>query len=279
MIDADLARPTAAAGDLARRRVQLPNGLNLACVESGMPDGPPVLLLHGYSDSSHSFALLRPHLPDVRAISVDLRGHGQSDKPAGNYAPALLAEDIRMLLDALGIAAATVVGHSLGSLVAQHLAAAHPARVSGLVLIGSTVLPPIRRGDAVWHEIAGFTEPPGLDSAFLAEFQSNPGPVDPMFVTAAIAESTRLPLHVWHGILDAITDRGTAGIAAAVRAPTLILWGNQDPFFGAEHQAALRAAIGRATFEIFEGIGHNPHWERPRDVARLIAGFIASLPA
>jgi len=276
MMKADLSRPAPMPVETAQRRLTLANGLSLAYVESGAPDGPPLLLIHGYSDSSHSYALLRPQLPNARVISVDLRGHGQSDAPAGSYAPAVLADDVRLLMDALGIVAATIVGHSLGSLVARQLAASHPARVTRLVLIGSTVLPPVRRGDPLWCEIASFTAPPDAGSDFLAAFQSNPGPVDPAFVATAIAESTRLPLHVWHGVLDAITDQDSAAVAASIRVPTLILWGDKDPFFGAEHQAALRAAMPHARFRTFEGIGHNPHWERPEEVAHLIEAFTAS---
>ena len=254
------------------------DGPRLAFVESGDPDGPPILFIHGYSDSSHSFSLLRQRLPGGRVVSVDLRGHGRSDKPVGSYTLATLAGDVRRLMDALGIAAATIVGHSLGSLVAQRLAADAPERVERLVLIGSTVEPPVTRGDELWTEIAGWTAPPDRDHTFLAAFQSNTGAVDPYFVATAIEESTRLPLHVWHAVLDEITDRGTAEVAQAIRAPTLILWGDGDPFFGAGHQAALRAAIPAAYFVTFAGVGHNPHWEQPAEVARLIAEF-AGLPA
>jgi pimeloyl-ACP methyl ester carboxylesterase len=209
----------------------------------------------------------------ARLISVELRGHGGSDKPGGAYRLSTLAADVRGLMDVLGIASAMVVGHSLGSLVAQHLAADTPERVDRLVLIGLMVEPPVTRGDSLGAEIAGWTAPPSRDHPFLAAFQSNSGAVDAGFVATAIEKSTRLPLHVWQAVLEEITDKGTVDVARRVQAPTLILWGNEDSFFGPEHQAALRAAIPTARFVTFPGVGHNPHWERPQRVARLIAEF------
>lgn len=272
-----LARPSVTPTDDARLRATLANGVALARVESGDPDGTPLVLIHGYSDSSFSFSLLRPHLTDARMISLDLRGHGQSDKPRLGYTLGELADDVRQLMDALGVPRAVLVGHSLGSLVAQRLAAFAPHRVAGLVLIGSTVLPPVRRGDWLWSQVAGLTAPPEADGELLTALQSNPTPLDPAFMATILAESRRLPLHVWRGVLDELTDRGTTQIARLVIAPTLILWGDRDPFFDAEHQAALRRAMPVAAFEAFAGVGHNPHWEKPERTAALIADFVRGL--
>jgi pimeloyl-ACP methyl ester carboxylesterase len=281
MSTTELERPAgsapAALFDGPRNRTVLANGLSLAWLESGDPNGPPLLFIHGYSDSSFSFSPIRPHLAAARCISVDLRGHGQSDKPRLGYTLGEMADDVRQLMDARGIDRAVLVGHSLGSLVAQRLAAFAPKRVAGLVLIGSTVLPPVRRGDWLWSEISALSAPPTAETPFLLELQANPGPLDPAFMATVIDESLRLPLHVWRGVLDEITDRGTAEIACQVTAETLILWGDQDPFFDAQHQAALRAAMPAATFHAFTGVGHNPHWERPSETATLILNFVREL--
>jgi pimeloyl-ACP methyl ester carboxylesterase len=63
-------------------------------------------------------------------------------------------------------------------------------------------------------------------------------------------------------------------LAPQIKAPTLILWGDQDSLFGAPEQEALRAALREAQFEMFEGHGHNMFWEQPELVGTLIAGFL-----
>ncbi|MGO4833361.1 alpha/beta fold hydrolase, partial [Rhizobiaceae sp. 2RAB30] len=122
----------------AKKMVKLPNGLSLAYVEMGNSEGKPTLLIHGYTDNSRSWSLIAPYLKDRRLIAVDLRGHGKSDAPACCYAYSDFADDVSLFLDALGVAKADVIGHSLGSLTAQLLAAQHPDKVDQLVLISST---------------------------------------------------------------------------------------------------------------------------------------------
>src|SRR5690349_21198283 len=94
--------------------VALPNGPRLAYAELGEPDGIPLLLLHGVTDSWRSFETVMPHLPDgLRAIALSQRGHGESDRPKEGYRPQDLARDIASFMDALGIPAAILVGHSM----------------------------------------------------------------------------------------------------------------------------------------------------------------------
>ena len=109
-----------------KKKVTLPNGVALAYVELGDPEGPPLLLLHGYTDSSRSWSLLATHLGRFRLIIPDQRGHGSSDAPICCYGTVQMADDARLLLDALHIDRAAVAGHSMGSMVAMALAADHP---------------------------------------------------------------------------------------------------------------------------------------------------------
>src|SRR5829696_5228258 len=102
-----------------KKEVRLQNGIRLAYVEAGDPKGEPLLLLHGFTDSSRSFSPMVPYLGQYRLLIPDQRGHGASQ----------FAYDARLFLDALGVKRAAVVGHSLGSMVAISLAADHPDRV------------------------------------------------------------------------------------------------------------------------------------------------------
>ena len=75
--------------------------------------------------------------PDVHALAITARGHGHSSKPRDGYRLGDMSEDLRVFMDALELPTAVIVGHSMGSMVAQRFAIDHPGRVAGLVLMGS----------------------------------------------------------------------------------------------------------------------------------------------
>ena len=270
--------PIDQAGWAARKQnVTLPNGLRMAYVELGDPAGSPVLLLHGYTDSSRVWTILAPYLSRHRVLIPDQRGHGASDAPACCYGPSDFSEDARLFLRALNVPRAAVVGHSLGSMVGQHLAAEHPEVVSRLVLIGSTALAPVRRGDWMWTNVMALREPIAGNREFLAQWSTgaSPTPVDPVFVRHADAEMAQVPLHVWRAIPRALLDLPIGRFAADVRAPVLILSAAADPIFSAEHHRALVAAYPGAQAHVFPELGHNFIVERPNEVGPRLAAFLA----
>lgn len=117
-------------------RYALPNGIHLAACWHGRDDGPVVIFLHGLGSQGDDWLLQVEALRnDYRLLTVDLRGHGTSDKPRHGYSIAALTEDVAQLMDVLGIASAHVVGLSLGAVTALNLAITRPARVQCLVLI------------------------------------------------------------------------------------------------------------------------------------------------
>src|SRR5918997_6553781 len=118
--------------------IDLPNGIRLSYAEQGEPSGLPILLLHGVTDSWHSFAPLLSYLPpSLRAVAVSQRGHGDSQRPAAGYSPDAFAADLAVFMDAAGFDKAVIVGHSMGSSIAQYFALRYPERVLGLMLVGS----------------------------------------------------------------------------------------------------------------------------------------------
>jgi len=126
------------AAAVVERTVEIP-GLSVHLVEAGA--GTPILLLHGFPQTSREWAGVMPHLAAVgRVIAPDLRGSGATDAPESSYRLAVLREDAVGLLDALGIDRAIVVGHDLGALAAMSLAVEHPERVSHLVVLS---VPPL----------------------------------------------------------------------------------------------------------------------------------------
>ena len=257
-----------AAWNGRKQQVTLPNGIRLSYVELGDPAGPPLLLLHGWTDSSRSWTPIAPYLLKHRLLILDQRGHGGSDKPDCCYALSSFAHDARLFLDAKGIARTAIAGHSLGSMVAQNLAADHPERVSKLILIGSTALAPATRGDYLWKNVSAMTSV-DPNSSFLREWNPANGaiPVDPEFAAAAMDEIVATPLHVWRGVLRELTGVPVGRLDADIRAPTLILSGGSDLLFAPEHHQSLVRAIPHARAHVYPELGHNLLWERPKEIA------------
>lgn len=272
------AEPVDQAGWTERKReVTLANGLRLAYVELGDPEGRPLLLLHGYTDNSRVWTILEPYLRDHRILIPDQRGHGATAAPACCYGMSALADDARLFLDAMDVERAAVVGHSMGSIVGQVLAAEHPERVERLVLIGSTALVPVRRGDWLWEQITGLREPVASNAAFLGQWSggASPTPVDPVFVRYSDAEIAAVPLHVWRAIMRELLDLPVGRYAPDIEAPVLILSGGRDALFPAEHHQALVAAFPGAEAHVFPDLGHNLILERPHEVGPVLAAFLA----
>jgi pimeloyl-ACP methyl ester carboxylesterase len=244
--------------------------------EQGPADGMPVLLLHGYTDSWLSYSTMMPLLPDTwRVFAPTLRGHGDSDRPQAGYTMRELAGDIVAFMDAQSIDRAVVVGHSMGSFVAQQVAVLAPERVSGLVLMGSAASP----HDAVMRlglteAVATLTDP--VSHEFILEFQESTvhAPLPPGFMDAIIAENKKLPARVWQDAVDGMLATHEATELSANAPPTLILWGDRDVITPRIDQDALIALIPSAEFEVYAETGHGMQWERPAEIAADIVAFV-----
>jgi pimeloyl-ACP methyl ester carboxylesterase len=268
--------------DAARRTVALPDGISLGYVQLGDPHGVPVVLIHGYTDSDLDWAPLVPYLSkSFRLVIVDLRGHGASSKPQCCYTRLDFAYDIKLLLDSLGIARADIVGHSLGSIVAQTFAEFWPQRTGRVVLISSTGGPPpgARRRKPRFDYAAAIRrlkEPIDPDSAFMREWWSSPKPVDPQYLERQRRNAAAIPLEVWLAVLEqGLVDSDLQRTLPRLRAPSLLIWGSADPLMEPPVRRTLRRALPQAKVVIFPGLGHNPFWEDPRACADVIDAFLA----
>jgi pimeloyl-ACP methyl ester carboxylesterase len=272
-IPAAAAVPSQAEWSAAKKSVVLRNGLKMAYVEAGNPKGEPVLLLHGFTDTSRSWSLVAPHLDGYRLLIPDQRGHGASDAPDCCYGSAQMADDARQFLDALAIDRVSVAGHSMGSMVAITMAAEHPERVKRIALLASTALVPVNRGDWLWTQVSKLTFPIDPNSDFIREWAADPKLVEPSFAMPARMETVAVPRHVWRGVMRELTAVPVGRHAADVKSPVLILSGEKDPLFDAPHHAALVKAFPGASSHVFPGLGHNFLWEQPAAVAARLDAF------
>ena len=275
------------AFDASKKSVALPNGMSLAYVDIGERSAPAVVLIHGYTDNARDWVPMLPYLSKrYRLILVDIRGHGQSSKPECCYTRLDFAYDIKLLLDALGVAQADIVGHSLGSIIAQTFAEYWPDRTAHVVLISSTGgSPPDRPKKPPQFDFAAeirkLKEPIEADSPFMIAWWDSPTPVDPDFIRRQRKDAAGIPLRVWLAVLDQglNADDLYANLQSTLprlKAPTLLIWGSKDPIMEEDMRQSLRNALPQAKVKIFDGLGHNPFWEDPRGVADVINAFLSA---
>jgi len=106
----------------------------------------------------------------------------------------------------------------------------------------------------------------------------NPNPVDEDYITRERTESAATPLHVWLGVLWGTVVNDLTLTAPLVKAPVLVLWGDQDALFDLSHQERLEKAFPEAEFQVFQGAGHNMFWEFPAKAAAVITAFLDTPP-
>ncbi len=261
------------------KSVELPNRVKLQYVEQGDPSGVPVLLLHGYTDSWHSFEPVLPHLPEsVHAFALTQRGHGDADRSAAGYRFHDFAADLAAFMDALDLGHAVIAGHSMGSSVAQRFALDYPERTLGLVLMGSFVT--YRTNPVVvefGEEVRALEDP--IDPAFAREFQESTlaQPVPQAFFETVVRESLKVPARVWRAAFEGFLEDDFSGKLGRIAAPTLIVWGDQDVFAPRSDQETLAAAIAGSRLVVYPGAGHAFHWEEPERFAADLVAFTESV--
>lgn len=256
--------------------VTLPSGVQLHYTERGAVDpSRVVIMLHGYTDSSYSFASLMDRLdPSIQAIAIDQRGHGDSSKPGCCYAPQDFAADVVAFMDARKIQTATIVGHSMGGLIGQLVAMRSPERVSGLVILASS---PSFANPAVEGLVAAVKElSDPVDRKFAHEFQASMfyEPVPASSLDPYVDVSMKVPARVWIDVLTQIVALDLRKELRTIKARTLILWGDKDGVSTRADQATMFQEIPNATLKVYENIGHGMHWEVPQRVATDLAAFV-----
>jgi pimeloyl-ACP methyl ester carboxylesterase/tetratricopeptide (TPR) repeat protein len=257
--------------------VLLKTGVRVRYAYQGYENGTPVILLHGYTDSWFSFSQILPLMDQkYRVYVLDQRGHGDSDRPVGGYAMEQFAADVVAFMDAMKIQQATIVGHSMGSFVAQHVAVAAPERVKRLVLMATATT--VHTNDLVrqlQREINALSDP--ISEKFVYDFQVSTAfqPLSNEFFHSVMKESMKLPAHVWRDVMAEMMSPDAGVELKKIKAPTLILWGDKD-FFPRSEQDSLVSGMPNAVLKVYKDTGHALHWERPESFATDLKTFINS---
>jgi pimeloyl-ACP methyl ester carboxylesterase len=243
--------------------------------------GEVLLLIHGLGGSSFSWRAVLPKLSNkYRVIAPDLPGHGQSDRPRGDYSPAALAVWLRDLLDVLGIKRVTVVGHSLGGGLAMQFAHQHRDHCQRLVLLSSGGL-----GSEVSRLLRMLSLP---GARFVLPLLASRPRIDASTVTPVSEPSTvRESLSNRHyrqaflRTLRSVVDRRGQKVCALDRLrgladlPAQIIVGGSDEVIPVAHAFAAHNALPGSRLHVIPGVGHSPQVQCPDAVADLVDNFVA----
>jgi pimeloyl-ACP methyl ester carboxylesterase len=259
-------------------------GTRLHVRDTGQRDAPPVVLLHGFGASLHTFEPWAEALAaDHRVIRFDLPGAGLSEPdPTGLYTDARSMEILLALLERLGLERASLVGHSIGGRFAWTFAAAHPERVDRLVLIAPDgfASPGFEYGKApeagLLVRSMRYVLPKPLVRSSLAPAYGDKG---------ALTEETLdryYDLMLAPGVRDALIARMEQTVRQdprpalqTIRAPVLLVWGTEDRMIPAANGEDYLAALPDARLATFTGLGHVPHEESPEVTVAPVRAFLA----
>ena len=252
------------------------NGITIRYQVEG--SGPWVTLSHSLTcDLTMWDALAVALAPTFTVLRYDTRGHGQSTAPEGSYSFDQLVGDAIGLLDALNIERTHFVGLSMGGMIGQHLALDHPARLNKLVIANSTSRIPPEAGP-LWDERIAIARSQGcvgvvegtLGRWFTPGFRSAQ-PLEAARIAKLIADT---PAAGYIGCAGAIRTLDITAQISAIRAPTLVIAGADDPGTPPAMSETIAAAIPGARLEIIPSASHLSCIEQALTFNRLVAEFL-----
>ena len=263
--------------------------IHLTIAEEGV-GGRPLMLVHGFTGAKEDFGdFLLPLVErGWHVVAPDLRGHGASDKPTDEsaYTLPIFAGDVLALADALGWSRFTLLGHSMGGMIAQQMLLAAPDRIEGLILMDTAhgrldhpldegmierAITFIRaNGIEAWKQMMESQAERGLSTpADLRVRAERPGYVE-FGERKLLAVSPAMVVSML-GQLGTIDDRLER--LAAHTTPTLVIVGEQDkPFIGASERMA--DVMPGASLAVIPDAGHCPQFEAPDAWWQALSGFL-----
>ena len=210
-----------------------------------------------------------------RVLRYDTRGHGQTSAPAGAYTLDQLAEDLKGLLDGLGIRETHFVGLSMGGMIGQVFALKHPAMIQSLALCDTTSRHPPGAA-AIWEDRIKTVGPmavPTLERWFTAPFRARRK--DLMERVGVMIRAT--PAAGYIGCCHALPKISVTEKLRDVRCPALVIVGEEDPGTPVEMAREIHAALPAAELAVLCRASHLSNLEQPEEFNRVLGGFLDKL--
>ncbi|MEE3626027.1 alpha/beta hydrolase [Nitrospirillum sp. BR 11752] len=264
---------------MSLHQVTAGDGTLLAVAEGGVPEGRPILFLHGFGQSHRAFRAQFAGLlaAEFRLLALDLRGHGQSGRPED---PAAYGdgphwgEDVMAVRRALGLADLILVGWSYGGAVlADHAAGFGTEGIAGAVFVGAC--PRLGKAAAPYLGPAAKAHFPPILSDDLAAHESGARALAEALgereeADSAVADTLSVPLAARRAMMR--RQRDGAALAAFDR-PALVVHGRDDPVILPAMADWLAATLPQAQVHLYDGVGHAPFLEAPHRFDADVAAF------
>ena len=254
--------------------------------DSGPREAPAILLLHGFGASLQAWDDWAPALEkNLRVLRIDIPGFGLSG-PAVNqdYSDAADVARVIAVMDQLGVQQVIVAGHSMGGRIAWNLAAAHPERVSQLVLLSPDGFPDPNAKSDKTYEVPALL---GLLPYSLPQWALRMGGVAPAF--ADDSQLTPQMMQRYHdmmlapGVRTALLDRmrqtrnsDPVARLKSITVPTLLIWGEKDAFIPVSNAQDYLNAMPQAKLVTLPGVGHVLHEEAPQASVQAVLDFLSA---
>lgn len=235
--------------------------------DAGSGSGVPMLFVHSYAGTHAHWAAQLSHVrPRRRAVAMDMRGHGQSDRPPdGDYSVPSLAADIGAVADAMEMRRFVLVGHSLGGAAAAAYAGGNPRRVAGLVLVGT----PGRAAPEQARQVMGALRA-DYDKTMTGYWASLLQDAQPEVRETLDAGMRSVGREASMAIIGAVFDYDPLPALAIYEGPRLII----DTPHG-DGPTALHNQVPDIARKVIAGTSHWPHMDKPQEFNRLLDEFLA----
>lgn len=290
--DTDAATMRAKYGAPPSQFVALGNGLTVHLRDEGPRDAPVVMLLHGSNADLHTWTpWVKALAGDYRVIRFDQIGHGLTGPaPDGDYSTDAFVRTVDAVADRLGIERFVLAGNSMGGGIALDYALTHPGRLDGLVLVDAGGAPPMGKPSGnlgfslarnpLLREVFVRITPRALIERSLTQSVSNKAIVTPAAVDR-YWELLRYPGNREATFARFAQPRKSVSREqlAALKVPTLILWGEQDALIPVAAGRWFHAALPGSRLIVYPGIGHLPMEEAPSETGRDLRAWLAQVLA
>lgn len=249
------------------------NGIELGYEILGQT-GQTIVLIHGFGlDHSIWRNVASRYLANHRVILPDVRGHGESEAPKGVYSMTSLANDIKHLLEFLGVSKAIICGHSMGGYVALAFAENSPERLAGLGLITTRAKPDSEEGRAGRYEMVEKVKEEG--SMALAQSLAPKLSQDEAIVTSMKEMIAQTPVNGIIGALKGMAERpDRRELLPKIKVPALVVAGGADQIINLQDAEQMAKALPRGEFLPIQDAGHMPMMETPAELGQGLLSLI-----